>query len=551
MPFYLRRSISAGPFRFNLSKSGVGVSVGVKGFRVGTSPRGSYVHMGLGGVYYRALLSPAAKRERPASTVNFVEAAQPVSDGLTEIESGPVALMAPASAQELLTQIAEAHARRRRAPIVAVLTACAMALSLFYAVPVAFVVAAGIGGILFLLACRVDAANKAVLVYDLEPSAAEAFQRLCSSFDALLAASNVWHIEAAGRTTDWKRNAGASGLVRRKDARPSYAAPAAVATNLDVPTFAVGKQQLYFFPDRILVFEGSTAGAVEYAQLRMDARPTNFIEEDRVPADSPVVGSTWRYVNKSGGPDRRFNNNRQLPIWLYEELHFGSASGLRELIHVSRPGAAVGFAAHTFDYVQHLRAPSAQPTEDAHARALALGFSSLPQATSETRPRFTWPLRKAAAWLVLLAIVGMWLADRAAKPTLTPGVEMPVTIATAKPQPTGQETKTPSSDFRVPAPPPSRPITTDAKPEPVIAALPQPALLEPPPQEALYTTARVNLRASPAASGRLVAVIDKGLEVEVLETSGDWRKVRVGSFEGWVAGRLVSPNSPVQRTRIR
>lgn len=43
MPCYIRNSISAGPFRFNFSKGGVGVSVGVKGLRVGTGPRGHYV----------------------------------------------------------------------------------------------------------------------------------------------------------------------------------------------------------------------------------------------------------------------------------------------------------------------------------------------------------------------------------------------------------------------------------------------------------------------------------------------------------------------------
>lgn len=54
MGFYLRKSISAGPFRFNLSGSGLGLSVGVKGYRVGTGPRGNYVHMGRDGLYYRA-----------------------------------------------------------------------------------------------------------------------------------------------------------------------------------------------------------------------------------------------------------------------------------------------------------------------------------------------------------------------------------------------------------------------------------------------------------------------------------------------------------------
>ncbi len=48
---------SAGPFRFNLSKSGVDISVGVKGLRLGTGPRGNYVHMRRNGIYCRATLS--------------------------------------------------------------------------------------------------------------------------------------------------------------------------------------------------------------------------------------------------------------------------------------------------------------------------------------------------------------------------------------------------------------------------------------------------------------------------------------------------------------
>jgi hypothetical protein len=46
MSFYIRKSIKAGSFRYNLSKSGVGVSVGVPGFRVGTAPQGNYIRAG-------------------------------------------------------------------------------------------------------------------------------------------------------------------------------------------------------------------------------------------------------------------------------------------------------------------------------------------------------------------------------------------------------------------------------------------------------------------------------------------------------------------------
>jgi hypothetical protein len=40
MGFYYRKSVNLGPFRVNLSKSGMGYSVGGRGFRVGTTPRG-------------------------------------------------------------------------------------------------------------------------------------------------------------------------------------------------------------------------------------------------------------------------------------------------------------------------------------------------------------------------------------------------------------------------------------------------------------------------------------------------------------------------------
>jgi len=53
MGFYIRKYVQAGPYRLNLSKSGLGVSVGRPGFRVGSGPRGNYVHMGRYGVYYR------------------------------------------------------------------------------------------------------------------------------------------------------------------------------------------------------------------------------------------------------------------------------------------------------------------------------------------------------------------------------------------------------------------------------------------------------------------------------------------------------------------
>ena len=68
MGLYLRKSFKAGPVRLNLSKRGLGASVGVKGLRVGTSASGrNYVHAGRGGLYYRKNLSSGKRGSATAS----------------------------------------------------------------------------------------------------------------------------------------------------------------------------------------------------------------------------------------------------------------------------------------------------------------------------------------------------------------------------------------------------------------------------------------------------------------------------------------------------
>lgn len=57
MGFSFRKSVKLGKgVRLNLSRSGVGVSYGVKGLRVSQSTRGTYLNAGSGGMYYRTKL---------------------------------------------------------------------------------------------------------------------------------------------------------------------------------------------------------------------------------------------------------------------------------------------------------------------------------------------------------------------------------------------------------------------------------------------------------------------------------------------------------------
>lgn len=100
---------------------------------------------------------------------------------------------------------------------------------------------------------------------------------------------------------------------------------------------------LYLFPDRVLVYESGKVGTVGYDQLHIAVTQSKFIE-DRAPSNARVVDRTGRYVNKKGGPDRRFSNNSELPVCLYDEIHFGSPTGLNEIIQLSRCGIAESFS---------------------------------------------------------------------------------------------------------------------------------------------------------------------------------------------------------------
>ena len=66
-----------------------------------------------------------------------------------------------------------------------------------------------------------------------------------------------------------------------------------------------------------------------------------FIEEQSVEPDSKNVGSTWRFVNIDGSPDRRFKYNHPLPILSYSELTLSSGNILHEVLQFSKPN--VGF----------------------------------------------------------------------------------------------------------------------------------------------------------------------------------------------------------------
>jgi hypothetical protein len=191
---------------------------------------------------------------------------------------------------------------------------------------------------------RDELGKTAVLFYDFDSDMESAYAELHNAASQLAMCASAWHIEASGKVHDRKYHAGASDLVRRKSTFIRKAEPPYVKTNIETIAVGVGRQTLHFFPDRVLVYDTNGVGAVGYQDLSVDVSATRFIESDSLPRDAEVVDRTWKYVNRSGGPDRRFKDNKELPVCRYEEITLSSQTGLNEVLQLSRCGLGSAFA---------------------------------------------------------------------------------------------------------------------------------------------------------------------------------------------------------------
>jgi hypothetical protein len=386
MGFYVRKSVRVGPLRFNLSGSGIGVSTGIRGFRVGTGPRGNYVHVGSHGLYYRANLGRGTAAPDPAPP-SVQQPLQPTIGGLAEVESGSVDKMAPTSALELLEEIRSKQGRAQLWVWHPVFGGLGLVLLAAAQAPL-WVVGTGLVALLgsTVWVRAQDILRRAVvLLYDLEEPIVEAYQALHDGFDWLANGQATWHLAAQGQTGDRRYQGGATGLVRRYAVRLLKGDPPGITTNVEVPLLPVGRQTLYLLPDRVLVVEGSDVGVVEYHDLHLSTETSTFIESEAVPSDAQVVGHTWQYVNKDGGPDRRFSGNRQLPKVLYGELHLRSASGLNEALQTSNKEAPNHFAAGVATLAHALAGNAAQPSLANASEPSAEGLASVPPEAAPAR----------------------------------------------------------------------------------------------------------------------------------------------------------------------
>jgi hypothetical protein len=345
--FRFRRSVRVLPgIRLNLSKSGASVSLGGRGLHYTVGPNGTRTTVGLPGTglswtqyaphHGSDYSNRSVQRDSPASYISSPAAR--LSQPLTPIEAEPALRTIESTAgdeinalstSQLAPTLNKAHRRFRLAIPTLIGCLCLFVFAIGSGVQELVGLSALYFSVVLPISIFLDRYRRSIRIsLKLNKTAQTVAAVLSESFSDLMSCDAIWSVRAEAHTNDWKRNAGATTLNQRDRIRIQIARPTCIRGNVAFPAIKLGSAEIFFLPDSILVVSKNSVAALHYRDLEFSCSTTIFIEGGRVPRDAAVVGQTWRFVNKNGGPDRRFNSNKQLPKCQYGEMNFSSRGGL-------------------------------------------------------------------------------------------------------------------------------------------------------------------------------------------------------------------------------
>jgi hypothetical protein len=424
------------------------------------------------------------------------------------------------------------------------------------------------GIIAFAFARRVEMRRRRfLLVYDLDPQQQALYRRLTDALAALAGSGQLRGVDRIGRLGDWKRNAGATQALAFSSVALRQAPPPNIVTNTVPWSLSVQRMTLYFLPDRLLIRRLGTYAAIAYPSLATSTHRSPFVWNAHIPADAQVVGQTWRYVRRDGGPDRRFNNNRQIPLVLTEYVALTTQTGLDIALQTTRLGTGARLAEEIAVRGRQVNAapPVAATVAPALREALTTFGIPAPPPRGELKRIYrelalrNHPDRFATGSPDLQAFAAQRMKE------VNAAYDVLLHAGPAAPEP-------PTESEPTAAPPPSAiaptrghrvasaiaggfavavfvgfrvapdTIAAPSAPPPSTAAAPRPTAPAPASPTTQPIRGRCPVRSAPSRAGQQRAVIEAGTRVEVLEERRGWRRIRdPRGIEGWTGPRCWAP----------
>ena len=377
MGFYIRKSKSVGPVRFNASKSGLGVSFGTRGARVSFGPRGTYFHGGANGIYYRKKLNgkkktthKTTKKNTASSYSTYKQSSMDYDDLSKMIDAAVRAGSFVASLGDDSTAELPADKAIQRSPwlsnlikkiclVLVLFSLAATYLGLFkIAGPVKWLIPLGV----LLIALLISNTLSLRILYDLDEETEKEWNILLDALDSLDLCESVRLLSAYNHTHYSERYKSVVPEYYTNESMPvsasriSKGSVSATGLNSNVDFFEIlaNDYVLDIFPSCIYAKYGKEH-AVHTNSYNMAKSVLVALQTDVYSAPSRPLHTEreWLHETRDGSPDLRYKDNPLTVLYYYIGIFIESPNGFGVGIATTDKDKAndiTNALCHYFDY---------------------------------------------------------------------------------------------------------------------------------------------------------------------------------------------------------
>jgi len=187
--------------------------------------------------------------------------------------------------------------------------------------------------------------TKIATVVEIEKDQAEPYFKMRDDFAALCECAAIWDIKSYRGADQFHERTNVEKRIERENVTFSLGSCDLLQWDQKVPHMQNSKGgDLYLYPGFVLYRAAKEAfSVIDFHDVNGKSNLVKFQEDRGVPADSKVIGQSWAKANKDGSPDKRFANNRQIPVVAYAYLTLKSDNGLWEEFQFSNVERLVRF----------------------------------------------------------------------------------------------------------------------------------------------------------------------------------------------------------------
>jgi hypothetical protein len=352
MAFKYRKRVRVFPgFYLNLSKSGMSATVGMRGLNVNVGKNGAFLNTGIPGtgIYDRVRLNGKENSNEIIPEKNIPDSSF-IPDDAIEIKSYQPELITSEGLYGLKesilnAQIVKEELRKESNKLFVQKLFSLLLMIISYALIFGIFVKWFKENYSLKNNASKDAKEtyqkfKLDIEFNMDQSILNDYVTLKNNYEQLMNINVIWDITSAKSVDRVKERSAASTTITRNKVKFSKSSLDYINTEYEALRFQnANGGDLFLYPGFIVMVgkNNSDFALIDFRELQIEHHAQRFVETDGVPKDSKVVDHTWKYVNKSGSPDKRYKDNFQIPIALYYEITIKSSKGLYESYQFSNP----------------------------------------------------------------------------------------------------------------------------------------------------------------------------------------------------------------------